>query len=74
MACWFLTMYLPLKQKLPKKAAKIAIGEKVDKRERLTSIKFWESVDEDIEYSGKQLDKDIVNLNTDTHHHPGYKR
>jgi type I restriction enzyme R subunit len=39
----------------------IKMGEKVDKRERLTRRKFWESVDEDIEYSGKQLDKDIVN-------------
>ncbi len=40
------------------------MGEKVDKRERLTRRKFWESVDEDIEYSGKQLDKDIVNPST----------
>jgi type I restriction enzyme R subunit len=37
------------------------MGEMVDKRERLTRKKFWEAVDEDIEYSGKQLDKDIVN-------------
>jgi type I restriction enzyme R subunit len=36
----------------------------VNKRERLTRIKFWESVDEDIEYSGKQLDRDIVNPST----------
>ena len=42
----------------------IALGEKVDKRERLTRRKFWESVDEDIEYSGKQLDRDIVNPST----------
>jgi len=42
----------------------IKLGEKVDKRERLTRKKFWESVDEDIEYSGKQLDKDIVNPST----------
>jgi type I restriction enzyme, R subunit len=33
----------------------------VDKRERLTRKQVWESVDEDIEYTGKQLDKDIVN-------------
>src|SRR5450432_1801186 len=46
------------------KGAKIQIGEKVDKRERLTRKKFWESVDEDVEYSGKQLDKDIVNPST----------
>mgnify|MGYP003582888316 FL=1 len=42
----------------------IKLGEKVDKRERLTRKKFWESVDEDIEYSGKQLDKHVVNPST----------
>jgi type I restriction enzyme R subunit len=41
--------------------AKIELGEQVDKRECLTRRKFWETVDEDVEYSGKQLDKDIVN-------------
>jgi len=50
--------------KITKEGGKIAIGEKVDKRQRLTRIKFWESVDEDIEYSGKQLDRDIVNPST----------
>lgn len=49
---------------ITKKGSKISIGEKVDKRERLTRKKFWEAVDEDIEYSGKQLDKDIVNPST----------
>lgn len=51
-----------IETKITKQGAKIEIGEKVDKRERLTRKKFWESVDEDIEYSGKQLDSDIVNL------------
>ncbi|MDI3322008.1 DEAD/DEAH box helicase family protein [Pinibacter soli] len=50
--------------KITKDGSTIALGEKVDKRERLTRRKFWESVDEDIEYSGKQLDKDIVNPST----------
>ena len=50
--------------KIIKEGGKIAMGEKVDKRQRQTRIKFWESVDEDIEYSGKQLDRDIVNLST----------
>jgi type I restriction enzyme R subunit len=50
--------------KITKDGSKISVGEKVDKRERLTRIKFWESVDEDIEYSGKQLDRDIVNPST----------
>lgn len=49
---------------ITKKGSKISIGEKVDKRERLTRKKFWEAIDEDIEYSGKQLDKDIVNPST----------
>lgn len=50
--------------KITKDGGRIALGEKVDKRERLTRRKFWESVDEDIEYSGKQLDRDIVNPST----------
>jgi type I restriction enzyme R subunit len=50
--------------KITKEGSTINIGEKVDKRERLTRKKFWEAVDEDIEYSGKQLDRDIVNPST----------
>lgn len=53
-----------IETKITKNGSKISMGEKVDKRERLTRKKFWESVDEDIEYAGKQLDKDIVNLDT----------
>ncbi len=49
---------------ITKKGSIIKLGEKVDKRERLTRKKFWEAVDEDVEYSGKQLDKDIVNPST----------
>jgi type I restriction enzyme R subunit len=53
-----------IETKITRQGSKILMGEKVDKRERLTRRKFWESVDEDIEYSGKQLDKDIVNPST----------
>jgi type I restriction enzyme, R subunit len=53
-----------IETKITKEGSKIQVGEKVDKRERLTRRKFWESVDEDIEYSGKQLDRDIVNPST----------
>ena len=53
-----------IETKITKDGSKISMGEKVDKRERLTRRKFWETVDEDIEYSGKQLDKDIVNPST----------
>ncbi len=50
-----------IQTKVTKKGGAIKLGEWVDKRERLTRKKFWETVDEDIEYTGKQLDKDIVN-------------
>ena len=53
-----------IETKIRKNGAAIAMGENVDKRERLTRRKFWEAVDEDIVYSNKQLDKDIVNLDT----------
>ncbi len=53
-----------IETKITQNGSKISIGEKVDKRERLTRKKFWETVDEDIIYSGKQLDKDIVNPST----------
>ncbi len=53
-----------IETKITREGGKIPMGEHVDKRERLTRRKFWESVDEDIEYSGKQLDKDIVNPST----------
>ena len=50
-----------IQTKITQQGAQIAMGEMVDKRERLTRRKFWETVDEDIVYSGRQLDKDIVN-------------
>jgi type I restriction enzyme R subunit len=53
-----------IETKITKEGSKISIGENVDRRERLTRRKFWETVDEDIEYSGKQLDRDIVNPST----------
>lgn len=53
-----------IETKITKDGAAIKMGEFVDKREKLTRKKFWESVDEDVEYTGKQLDKDIVNPST----------
>ncbi len=50
--------------KIIKQGAQIKLGESIDRRERLTRRKFWESLDEDVEYSGKQLDNDIVNPST----------
>ncbi len=40
---------------------KITAQQQVEKRERLTRKKRWEVLDEDTAYSGKQLDRDIVN-------------
>ncbi len=53
-----------IETKITKEGSKILMGENVDRRERLTRRRFWETVDEDLEYSGKQLDKDIVNPST----------
>jgi type I restriction enzyme R subunit len=53
-----------IETQITKDGAAIKMGEMVDKREKLTRKKFWESVDEDVEYTGKQLDKDIVNPST----------
>jgi type I restriction enzyme R subunit len=53
-----------IETKITRNGAQISMGEQVDKRERLTRRKFWETVDEDITYAGKQLDKDIVNPST----------
>ena len=50
-----------IQTEITKNGSLIKMGEMVDKRERLTRKQVWEAVDEDIEYSSKQLDKDIVN-------------
>jgi type I restriction enzyme R subunit len=42
----------------------IKMGETIDVRERLTRKKFWQTVDEDVEYTGRQLDRDVVNPST----------
>jgi type I restriction enzyme R subunit len=53
-----------IETQITQEGSRIKMGEMVDKRERLTRRKFWEAVDEDVEYSGKQLDRDIVNPST----------
>jgi type I restriction enzyme, R subunit len=53
-----------IETQISKNGAKITLGEKVDFRQRLTRKRFWETVDEDVEYSAKQLDKDVVNPST----------
>ncbi|MEN6348258.1 MAG: type I restriction-modification enzyme R subunit C-terminal domain-containing protein [Syntrophomonas sp.] len=50
-----------IETEISKKGAAIWQGEWVDKRERLSRKKRWEQLDEEIAYSSKNLDKDIVN-------------
>lgn len=50
-----------IETEITKNGAKINFGEYVDRRERLTRRKFWEQLDEDVAYSAKRLDDDVVN-------------
>jgi type I restriction enzyme R subunit len=52
-----------IETKITKQGAKISIGEYIDRREKLTRKKFWNQLDEDVEYSSKQLDDKVVNVN-----------
>ena len=48
---------------ITKKGGNIWKGQYVDRREKLTRKKRWEQLDEDVSYTGKQLDNDVVNPN-----------
>jgi len=48
---------------ISKKGSVIWKGEYVDHREKLSRKKRWEQLDEDVTYSAKRLDDDVVNLN-----------
>ena len=50
-----------IETEITKKGAKIVAKEFVEKREKLTRRKRWEQLDEDLAYSPKQLDRDVVN-------------
>jgi type I restriction enzyme, R subunit len=50
-----------IETEITKNGAKINAREHVEKRDRLTRHKRWEQLDEDLEYSPNQLDKDVVN-------------
>ena len=52
-----------IETKITKEGSKISIGEYIDTREKLTRKKFWNQLDEDVEYSNKQLDDKVVNVN-----------
>lgn len=50
-----------IETEITKGITKINAKEFVDKRDRLTRRKRWEQVDEEVQYTHKQLDKDVVN-------------
>jgi len=51
-----------IESKITKEGSKLEAREFVDKRNKLTRDKRWVQLDEDNEYSAKQLDKDVVNV------------
>lgn len=53
-----------IETEITKKGSRIIAKEFVDKRDRLTRKKRWEQLDEDLAYSGKQLDREVVNPST----------
>jgi type I restriction enzyme R subunit len=50
-----------IETEVTKKGSRIVAQEYVDKRDKLTRKIRWEQLDEDVQYSARQLDKDIVN-------------
>jgi len=50
-----------IETKITKKGAELKAKRLVPKRAKLTRKKRWELLDEDLGYSGKQLDRDVVN-------------
>lgn len=52
-----------IETKITSQGATIALGEYVGKREKLTRKQFWSTADEEVQYTGSQLDKDVVNPN-----------
>ena len=50
-----------IETKISKEGAKIEAEEFVDKREKLTRKTRWEQLEDEVEYTGTALDKDIVN-------------
>jgi type I restriction enzyme R subunit len=50
-----------IETRITKKGAEIKAQQQIDKRDRLTRKRRWEQTDEDITYTGNQLDRDVVN-------------
>ncbi|AMR33682.1 restriction endonuclease subunit R [Mucilaginibacter sp. PAMC 26640] len=49
--------------KITQQGSKIELGEYIGKREKLTRKQFWNTLDEEVEYNGRQLDDKVVNPN-----------
>ncbi|MDZ7831773.1 MAG: type I restriction-modification enzyme R subunit C-terminal domain-containing protein [Desulfobacterales bacterium] len=50
-----------IKTRITEAGDRLVAEQWVDKRDRLTRKKRWEQLDEEVEYSGKDLDRDVVN-------------
>jgi type I restriction enzyme R subunit len=50
-----------IETRITQQGATIQAQQQIDKRDRLTRAKRWEQADEDITYTGNQLDRDVVN-------------
>jgi type I restriction enzyme R subunit len=51
-----------IQTKVTKERAQLELGEKVYHREKLTRKEFYNQLDEDLEYSAKQLDGEVENV------------
>jgi len=49
-----------IKTEITEKGSKVEAGYYIDKRDKLTRKIRWEQLDEDLEYTSNQLDKDVV--------------
>jgi type I restriction enzyme R subunit len=52
-----------IQTKITQQGSKIELGEYIGTREKLTRKQFWNTLDEEVEYTSKQLDDKVVNVN-----------
>ncbi|MEM9483144.1 MAG: type I restriction-modification enzyme R subunit C-terminal domain-containing protein, partial [Cyanobacteria bacterium P01_F01_bin.116] len=50
----------PIRTRITEQGSTVEAGFKVDKRNRKTRAVRWETLDEDLNYTGKKLDRDVV--------------
>jgi len=51
-----------IKTEISQKGSKVEAGHYVDKRDKLDRSTRWEQLDDDLEYSSEQLDRDVVSI------------